>query len=116
MSDLISRQDLIDAINAYANLDEYYHNRKCKNIPIDTVRRYLKEATPLEGLTGVIRCKDCKWWRKDKTDDPYGYCYACKSGTYTEHWEISIRRKYKGDFFCADAEPIRRDNGDDDPS
>ena len=59
--------------------------------------------------SAIIHCADCRWWKHDDDTDPYGYCYACKSGTYTEHWEISIHRKYKGDFYCADAE-IREEN------
>ena len=51
----------------------------------------------------IIRCKDCKWW--DKEDDmPLGYCLAIKHGFYSRNWEISIRRTYPEDFFCADAE------------
>jgi hypothetical protein len=30
---------------------------------------------------------------------------AAKHGYWSEHWDISIRRTYKGDFYCADAEP-----------
>ena len=112
MSDLISRQDVLDKINAHANLDEYYNNRKCKNIPIESVRRYLEETPSLEGVTGVIRCADCKWWDRLEDNHPYGYCRACRSGTHTERWEISIYRQNRFDFFCADAEP--KENEDDD--
>ena len=50
----------------------------------------------------IIRCKDCKWW--DKYSDTHGYCLAAKHGYWSEHWEISIRRTYDADWYCADAE------------
>lgn len=51
----------------------------------------------------IIRCKDCKWWDKIE-DSPFGYCMAMKHGYMTANWEIGIYRRYKGDFYCADAE------------
>ena len=51
----------------------------------------------------IIRCKDCRWWDK-YGDYDNGYCMAAKHGYLSGHWEISIRRTYKGDFYCADAE------------
>lgn len=51
----------------------------------------------------IIRCKDCRWWNK-YGDHDMGYCMAAKHGYWSEHWEISIMRTYKGDFYCADAE------------
>lgn len=51
----------------------------------------------------IVRCGECKWWDK-RDDSPYGYCHACKHGHYSEHWEISIYRLYKADWFCADGE------------
>ena len=56
----------------------------------------------------IIRCKDCKWWDKYGNYDN-GYCVAAKHCYLSEHWEIRIRRTYKGDFYCADAE--RRTDG-----
>lgn len=56
----------------------------------------------------VVRCKDCKWWDgrtwDEKGEPLYGYCNACKHGHYSSNWEISIFRKYKADWFCADGE------------
>lgn len=112
MSDLISRQAALDALSAYVNLDEYYHDRKCKNIPMLSAKRYLENAPSLEGVTGVIRCENCKWWNRLEDGHPYGYCRACRSGTHTERWEISIYRQNRYDFYCADAEP--KENEDDD--
>ena len=88
MSDSISRQAALDALEwkwaGKAAMDAI------KNLP--TVQ------------PEIIRCKDCRWW--DKFDDyDNGYCMAAKHGYWSGHWEISIRRKYKGDFYCADAEP-----------
>lgn len=54
--------------------------------------------------TDIILCQDCKWWDQLEDGHPYGYCRACKSGTYTERWDISIRRQCRMDFYCADAE------------
>lgn len=50
----------------------------------------------------VIRCKDCKWW--DDGDGVSRVCHAAKHGYMSSHWDISIYRTYKGDFYCADAE------------
>ena len=111
--DLISRQDAIDALNAYVNVAEYYHSRKCENVPLGTIRNYLERATALEGVTGVIRCIDCKWWDRLEEDHPYGYCQACRSGTHTERWDISIRRQCRMDFYCADAEPREGEEDDE---
>ena len=59
----------------------------------------------------VIKCKDCRWF--DKTEDSsYGYCHAMKHGYYSEHWEISIYRRYKEDFYCADGEKM---NAEEEP-
>ena len=110
--DLISRQAALDALSAYVNLDEYYHDRKCKNIPMLSAKRYLENAPSLECVTGVIRCENCKWWDRLEDGHPYGYCRACRSGTHTERWEISIYRQNRYDFYCADAEP--KENEDDD--
>ena len=66
------------------------------------------DNAPTIDAVPVVRCKDCKWWegkRWDSSSDPqYGYCHACKHAHYSEHWEISIRRQYKADWFCADGE------------
>lgn len=62
----------------------------------------ITETQPLDAVQ-VVRCKDCKWF--DKTEDSsYGYCHAMKHGYYSKNWEISIYRKYKEDFYCADGE------------
>lgn len=62
--------------------------------------------------TDLILCTDCKWWDRLEEGHPYGYCRACRSGTHTERWEISIYRLNRYDFYCADAEP--KENEDDD--
>lgn len=71
------------------------------NVP-DFVYESIKNAPTIDAEP-VVKCKDCKWF--DKTEDPsYGYCHAMKHGYYSRHWEISIYRKYKEDFYCADGE------------
>ena len=62
----------------------------------------IKNAPTIDAVP-VVRCRDCKWWDK-KDESPYGYCHACKHGHWSEHWEISIYRTYKGDWYCADGE------------
>ena len=120
MGDLIDRKAAIDAIvrkTIYDNVDQ---------IKYECSRNYAKNNDWLGGLkealeaieeitsaeSNLIHCADCRWWKQDEDIAPYGWCFACRSDTYTEHWNITIRRKYKGDFFCADAEP--RIEGEDD--
>lgn len=112
MSDLISRQGALNALSAYINLAEYYHGKKCEDIPMLSAKRYLENAPSLESVTGVIRCENCKWWNRLKKGNPYGDCRACKSETQTERWDIHIQRQCKFDFYCADAEP--KENKDND--
>lgn len=70
-------------------------------------------SIPAADVVEVVRCRDCRWWDKIE-NSPIGYCYACKHGHYSDKWEISIRRTYKGDFFCADGERNGgADNADD---
>lgn len=70
---------------------------------------HLIDGYGMQAVGELIRCKDCKWW--DRFDDsPIGYCHACKHGYYSDKWEISIRRTYKEDFYCADGE---RETDDD---
>ena len=106
-NDCISRQSAIDAIRQHREnvLGDYEYDdgvafvyAAAHNHIIDVIER-LPSVQP-----EIIRCKDCRWW--DKYDDyDNGYCMAAKHGYWSEHWEISIRRTYKGDFYCADAEP-----------
>lgn len=86
-SDTISRQAALEALY---NVDEY-NSRSVTAI---------KNLSPIQ--PDVIRCKDCKWW--DKYSDTHGYCLAAKHGYWSEHWDISIRRTYDADWYCADAE------------
>lgn len=85
-----------------------------KLIDVDTIPFFLEEngavvayKADIEQLPSVqpeiIMCKDCRWWDK-YGDYDNGYCMAAKHGYWSEHWDISIRRTYKGDFYCADAE------------
>ena len=89
MSDLISRQDAIRlAEQGQIQGFEWQFKKLCT----------LPSAEP-----EIIRCKDCRWWDKSE-DSPFGYCMAMKHGYMTANWEIGIYRRYKGDFYCADAE------------
>lgn len=111
MGDLISREAAISAMYLLQIEDEETYG--C-SIPegfdgeraAEALRR-LPSAEP-----GLIHCLDCRWWDRLEEDHPYGYCLACRSGTHTERWEISIYRQNRYDFYCADAEP--KENEDDD--
>ena len=110
MSDLISKQAILNSFKRLCDLCgkmEKYNGVMCRACSLDDAIDIVDDMKP-----EVIRCRDCKWWQKDD-HYPFGYCNAIKHGCYTEHWDISISRKYKEDFFCADAEP-REENDDDD--
>ena len=92
--DTISRQAAIDAIcgltcGARDGCEKCVEVKRLINLP---------SAQP-----EIIRCKDCKWWDKSE-EGQFGYCMAMKHGYYSTNWEISIHRRYKGDFYCADGE------------
>lgn len=98
--DTISRQDVLDSITA--NITQFngiYTNDQLYMWGLFI--RMIQEAPSAQ--PEIIRCKDCRWWNK-YGDYDNGYCVAAKHGYWSEHWEISIRRTYKGDFYCADAE------------
>lgn len=96
--DCISRQAAIDVAR------DWYEGLICGSFKgLEKRLRALPSAQP-----EIIRCKDCKWW--DKYSDTHGYCLAAKHGCWTEHWDISIRRTYDADWYCADAE--RREDGE----
>ena len=101
--DLIDRQAAIDALDKIFPADpmrnDYTQGITCGAALATEYIKQLPSAQP-----EIIRCKDCRWWDK-YGDYDNGYCIAAKHGYWSEHWEISIRRTYKGDFYCADAEP-----------
>ena len=126
MSDLIRRQDAIDALKKimFTHLFENgeYIGEDTREVSIMSAKKALdaienlssaeperkkgiENAHSLEGVTGVIRCENCKWWDRLEDGHPYGDCRACRSGTHTERWNIHIQRQCKFDFYCADAEP-----------
>jgi len=98
MDDSISRQAAIDAT--------WFEPSYTDPLNVLTEVRDRIEKLP-SAQPEIIRCKDCKWWDKSE-DSPFGYCMAMKHGYMSTHWEIGIYRRYKGDFYCADAE--RKDN------
>ena len=105
MDDLIRRFDAIMAVQNHFNGHGFAGYQDGQEM-LDGIMA-LPSAEPES-----IYCKDCKWWDRESEDSPMGYCHACKHGHYSRHWEISIRRTYEEDFFCADAEP--KEEGDED--
>lgn len=91
MDDLVRREDV------YNTLSNWMYDRT-DNRTLNEVVGIIPSAQP-----EIIHCKDCRWWDKHGDYDN-GYCMAAKHGYFSEHWEVSIRRTYKGDFYCADAE------------
>ena len=116
MGDLISREAAISAMYLLQIEDEETYGG-C-SIPegfdgeraADALRR-LPSAEP-----ELIHCLDCRWWDRLEEGHPYGYCFACRSGTHTERWDISIHRQCKYDFFCSDAEKKIAETDDDEVS
>ncbi len=102
MDDLIKRQDAIDAMMRLQREDE-----ECYGASIPECfdgDRAVEEINALPSAhPEIIRCKDCKWWDKSE-NSLFGYCMAIKHGYMSANWEIGIYRRYKGDFYCADAE------------
>lgn len=95
---LISKEDLLTKFETGALLFQ------------PEVKRIIKIQPEVDAVP-VVRCKDCDWW--EQTDDGlYGYCHSCKHGFYSANWEISIYRRYKEDFFCADGERRTDDRSD----
>ena len=91
MSDLISRQDAIDAVN---NLTYPSSLMDVKRILVDlpSVQPNL-QPTCNQLATEIIRCKDCKHWERDAIFDE-GWC----------RW----KQQGEPNWFCADGE--RREN------
>lgn len=105
-SDSISRKAVTDALAKfvpYAICDESTESYANGLTDAYNLILQLPSAQP-----EIIRCKDCKWWDKDG-DSPRGYCLAMKHGYISSNWEIGIYRRYKGDFYCADAEREEED-------
>lgn len=98
MHDLISRQEVIKGIKLSCL------GKSDVIMAESAVLRYIEKIPSAD----LIRCEDCKWWDKDD-GSPYGYCLAMKHGYITANWEIGIYRRYKGDFYCADAEREEED-------
>lgn len=104
--DLINKQGLINKDLISRSLAIYYLTTKA-NMPgsygyISTkeIYDYLSELPSVE--PEIIRCRDCKWW--DKYSDTRGYCLVSKHGHLSKHWNISIKRTYDADWYCAGAE------------
>ena len=67
------------------------------------IRAFINEQPTVDSVP-VVRCGECKWFDRLEKNHPYGYCHAAKHGHMTSRWEISIYRKCKEDFYCADGE------------
>ena len=100
-ADALKKDANDDLFDCPDTVEEVYWNDGAKSI-IDLI----KTAPTIEAVP-VVRCKDCKWWDKIE-DSPFGYCMAMKHGYMSTNWEIGIYRRYKGDFYCADAKKSKQ--------
>lgn len=90
MSDLISRQAVLDYPIRLDHYDEEHGNRHFV-LGIESVMEYV-EYLPSADAVEVVRCKDCKY-----THMTYGG--ECK---YCDMWKEDGEALYlDGDFFCA---------------
>lgn len=96
-------------LNDGLRFQDGYDNDGIMIVRLGDVTKSIRNAPTIDAVP-VVRCRDCRWWDEIE-NSPIGYCHACKHGHYSDKWEISIRRTYKGDFFCADGE---RGGGDGD--
>ena len=97
MSELISRQDAIDAV--HYEFDECLVWDESGQTTADEVERIL-DYLPSADAVPVVRCKDCKWRGDLEPKNRYTDCYCHVIGWTTEP-----------DWFCADGE--RRDDAVD---
>lgn len=109
MSDLIDRGALIKEFQTFV-----WRSNNHDYAPAPTWNDAVSLVGSMPSVnTDIILCQDCKWWNQLEDGHPYGYCRACRSGTHTERWDISIKRQCKFDFFCADAEPREGEEDDE---
>ena len=62
-NDLISRSALKEAFKAWKNMDDYYHNTDCNDIPLSEAFDLIDNAptvTPTFGLFKDMLCSDCE--------------------------------------------------------
>lgn len=85
MSELIKRED---AIKITWQEPQYYD-------PINALTEVREKirALPTVDAVPVVRCKECKWWKKYRTDNDWGLC--------EKH---DIDHPCNCDWFCADGE------------
>lgn len=96
VGDMVYRQAAIDLIDGIET-ERLKGNIELIYAPAIKGLRALPSVQP-----EIIRCKDCKWW--ERINDTIGYCHATKHCHYSSNWEISIYRRQRPDFYCADAE------------
>lgn len=103
MDDMISRQAALEAIKQMQMpiMRSEFPEEQFVFMGMSEALRAIKDLPSVQ--PEIIRCKECKWW--DRSEDRlFGYCMAMKHGYMSANWEIGIYRRYKGDFYCADAE------------
>lgn len=107
MSDTIDRQAAIDAIQKDRETGwEDSENDVAYRNACDDGYAYAMQIIselPTVDAVEVVRCNECRYWDSDG-EHTYGYCMAMKHGYFSRNWEISIRRKYRDDWYCADGE------------
>ena len=99
MSELIKREDAIEAMAELQGIAQ----SKAELTGISKAWKRIKVLHTVDAVP-VVRCKECKWFDREEQNHPCGYCHAAKHGYMTSRWEISIYRKCKEDFYCADGE------------
>lgn len=70
------------------------------NAAINGIMKHVPQIDAVE----VVRCKDCKWFDRISEKSCFGYCHAAKHCHMSQNWDISIYRRHKEDFYCADGE------------
>lgn len=96
-NDLINRQQAIDAVMELIEAGIEWRSGISRKISLlNAVYCALEDipsAQPTVDAVPVIRCKDCRWWVKDKRMGNIGRCFG------REHqWAMH------SDGFCSDAE------------
>lgn len=84
MSDLISRQAAIKAIDDLPNCYNGYSDTYDKAYIIGTL-----EELPTIDAVEVVRCRECKWWERD--------------AIFADGW-CRGKRQGNPEWFCADGE------------
>lgn len=95
MSDLISRQATIDAIDKYIRSFDGIEVNYLDGL--NTAIGFLNEMPPAQ--SEIIRCEDCDYWDVSCQNDDYPNYHYCPLAD----------RMHRGDFYCFYAERKRGD-------